>query len=392
MTFIYVADNGSDTNSGLTEATPIRTLNHATDIINGPGTGPYDVRLRRGDTFRGLPLSLRYSGTVAPYGTGPAPILNADETWDRIIIQAGAVHWTITGLKITTDWDGTGEYSPKGINIFAIQNGVTISNCEIEKVCVGVVCTTGLAKNNVVIRQCHIHDVNRIGPYTEGGGIYAAAVDQLKIIGNRIERVCLAEPSVYRHGIYISSGLDGGHCDGVEIIGNILDRCCATGAQFRSGGIFKDNIVARTATGISLGGGVVPDEGGVVCIIEDNIFIEGNDISPSLPRGWWLSMSNMHDSSIRRNIIAHCDGHFPVFMGNGVLPITDTVIAENKVYNWPLHNVWDGSEHNPIPDGITWDGNVQGEFVAPQRRYSDQEWTGVRAALRYIRAGFELLP
>src|SRR5690606_13437405 len=78
----YVSTSGADSNDGLSEATPFKTLSKAASMITGGGQA---ILLKRGDQWSGERIQLSgKQGTpespvvIAAYGSGPKPIINGN--------------------------------------------------------------------------------------------------------------------------------------------------------------------------------------------------------------------------------------------------------------------------------------------------------------------------
>ena len=79
MSTYYVSANGCDTNSGLTQDTPLKTIKKLNSLIKCGDT----VMFRRGDTFYGQILPPREASattTYTYYGEGPKPIISQYKT------------------------------------------------------------------------------------------------------------------------------------------------------------------------------------------------------------------------------------------------------------------------------------------------------------------------
>jgi hypothetical protein len=152
-TTYYVSPNGSDSNSGTSPSTPIKTLGRASGLGLNPGD---QVLLERGATFSGK-LAVWRSGTagapitIGSYGSGSKPVVTGD------CLEVGGSYVTMTDFTVqncTTNgiWtDGTGNVIT---NVEATHNIHGIDVAEH-------------AKNTKVVRN-HLHHNDRMAPNTPG--------------------------------------------------------------------------------------------------------------------------------------------------------------------------------------------------------------------------------
>ena len=78
MSIYYVSANGADTNDGLSEKSPIRSIPKVNEIVR-PGD---EIRFRRGDAFYGKVITPRgkdesETTVYTAYGEGEKPIISA---------------------------------------------------------------------------------------------------------------------------------------------------------------------------------------------------------------------------------------------------------------------------------------------------------------------------
>lgn len=88
--YIYVSDSeGSDSNDGLTEETPVKTLSKAQTLLSSRGSGT-NILLKRGDIWQRQSITIGTSNTkLGAYGLGEKPVLIGCEK-----IAAGSGSWT----------------------------------------------------------------------------------------------------------------------------------------------------------------------------------------------------------------------------------------------------------------------------------------------------------
>jgi hypothetical protein len=152
-TTYYVSPNGSDSSSGTSPGSAIKTLGRASGLPLGPGD---EVLLERGATFSGK-LAVWRSGTAASpitigaFGSGAKPVVTGD------CLEVGGSYVTMTDLTVqgcTTNgiWtDGTGNVIT---NVEALHNIHGIDVAEN-------------ARNTKVVRN-YLHHNDRMAPNTPG--------------------------------------------------------------------------------------------------------------------------------------------------------------------------------------------------------------------------------
>lgn len=198
----YIAANGSDSNSGLSESAPRLTV--PARLING-GSGStvaaaVTCLFRRGDGFRiadaGNHISL--AGGIGPhqrmvlgaYGqdSAPRPVLDFDTLAQGVFCQARSRHWTLQDLKLAgvtastsqtsalvyiggiSAWTFDGEIrrceitdnpdsgaSQEANGIWGYANRLLLDSCEISHVGSDAV---WLAGRHITVINCNIHDIS----------------------------------------------------------------------------------------------------------------------------------------------------------------------------------------------------------------------------------------
>jgi len=170
----YVAQNGNDNNPG-TQAQPWETLNKVSSFSFNTGDKVY---LKRGDTFHGNLLNIKWEGTpndpaiVGAYGSGSRPIvsfdapvqanhygINTPSASKHLIVEnielvnaglslrgAGSKDYTVRNVKVTNS---------RGAAIFLQQvDGYLVENCEVDKAGNNGIAVWGseapLAKNGII--------------------------------------------------------------------------------------------------------------------------------------------------------------------------------------------------------------------------------------------------
>jgi len=90
----YVAASGSDSNDGLTEATPFKTVAHANTLALEPGN---QILFKKGDTFEGA-IAAAYSGSsgsvikYGAYGSGANPVIKGTSVVTGWTLHSGNIY------------------------------------------------------------------------------------------------------------------------------------------------------------------------------------------------------------------------------------------------------------------------------------------------------------
>ena len=128
-TYYVDATNGNDSNSGISESAPWKTIAEVNHSDFNPGD---QILFKRGETWIGTTLNIPSDGksgnhiTIGAYGTGNKPIIDG------------------SGLGKTIYLNGRGF--------------ITINNLEIKKGGVVIFLTSGGTNGQIIITNCDIHD------------------------------------------------------------------------------------------------------------------------------------------------------------------------------------------------------------------------------------------
>lgn len=350
---VFVSSSaGDDFHDGLSERTAKRTLAAAVPLLRHGH--PDWLLLKRGDTWRESLGHWKRSGrsaqepmVVTSYGDGderPRLLTGADN--GLITLHAGDAppridHLALVGLHMHAD-AYVGGASPSAIAWLAPTDGVLIEDCFLQGYEVDVrFSETAGRKRNVRIRRNVIVDAFA----TEGvigHGLFLSACDGLVLEENLIDRngfnpaVPEAVATIFRHGVYVQSGVDG--CSNVLVRGNIVSESSSHGVQLRPGGIALDNLFLRNPIALLLGGGLEPQAGGAIAVAHRNVVLNGRDIDADNPRGWGLGGDNLAAASITENVIAFGEGGLPIALALGGesqgVGVRNTALRGNLVHDW----------------------------------------------------------
>lgn len=249
----YVSAQGSDSNNGISTATPWKTISKVNSTMFQPGDA---IRFRKGDIFTGN-LQISSSGTAASpiaynsYGTGDTPeITNNGSFWIPSIAVTGRQYVIIDGFKIidktisATDHNIQAKFA-YGIVVNNSPNCV-VKNCDISLVGCGMQIIG--SSNNTRVEKNFIHNTRMIVNTAGGDDDYGAngliiATSNNKIIYNRFEE-CWANSRDY--------GYDGGAVEfyGSAVNGNRIEYNTAINCRgfleigSGSGGTANNNVIA----------------------------------------------------------------------------------------------------------------------------------------------------
>jgi len=161
----YVANDGDNSNDGLSPDTPWRTIGKVTSELNGGVIAQGDdVYFKRGDTFTDAELILRIGGTssnwmeIGAYGSGAKPVFSGITG-----VQDGAIHLatSVSYIKIQ-DIDITN----------AEKVGIRLSQSGITNMTVYNVIISNSGSNGIVITGCdHLIMENLTVSNPSGAGI-----------------------------------------------------------------------------------------------------------------------------------------------------------------------------------------------------------------------------
>lgn len=327
---IYVSTSGLDTNDGLSEASPVQTLNKAFSFTRQGY--PDQVLLKRGDVWQDENLNGLKPGrsatepSVVSYygGTGARPqlrvsgaALNKD--------NPGFSHIAIIGLhlvKYTMDPNDPGYTGENGKTHTLIRHIAKDSYNFLIEDCVLHFGELGLGfidmSYNVTVRRNIIVDgwnQNSSTTNQHTCGIYICKADGILIEENLFdhngwnEQVPGAGRNMYAHNMYLQTTNIGNNA---TVRGNIVARGASAGIQQRMGGLNEDNLAVGNSTGIGPVGGSSQLQP-TICYAFNNVILEGMRQDPfdgdtvQTTAVWGLSLGDTvtNDYQAIGNIVAN---------------------------------------------------------------------------------------
>ena len=330
---IYVSTSGNDSNNGLSEQTPKRTIAAAKALIrNG---FPDWLRLRKGDVWSESIGNWTTSGrsvtepqVITSYGTGARPQLRTGGSPGLSGTGGGSRSWlTVVDIHFRGR-DGALTSGPTGISFLTPVEGLLIEGCMVERYMVGVV-VQGLdgTFNNVRLRRNTIIDSYSVDA-GHAEGLYLSNINGLLLEENIIDHNGWIDvpqatpPTMFRHNVYIQND-----CSNVTVRGNYILGASANGLSMRSAGTAEDNILARNSIALLLGAN------GGVGSVRRNVVMEGKDIDPANPRGWGIEIGGWSSGVIADNLLTknpNCNQPSGIIVSTAV----NLTVERNLIHDW----------------------------------------------------------
>ena len=374
---VYVAASGNDINDGLSPLTPKKTVTAGMSLLRSGF--PDWLHLRKGDIFYSGFGDLKKTGrsaleplVITSYGEGPRPIL---KTGTNVGIQTQGSSGTpevihsivICGLhfqahtRLQGSPEFTGTAGSIGVRFLRQSRDIIFDDLKLEGYLNGIVVQDYEKKGmtNYTVRYCVVTDSYNVAGHSQG--IFASGVTGLVIEDNVFDRNGYGDlpdisddPTIYNHNLYLQwdNSLD------VIVRRNVITRAASHGCQLRSGGVFEDNFLWRNP--IAFYGGYDPAVPNAVVDVRRNVILEGNDITPTLPKGWGITLKNLVSADIRENIVAHVKTESSNRRSIETHPFA--TYTDNIVYDWP------------VKPGVGYGETLEtpGPFVDPDRMLIDE--------------------
>ena len=423
---VYVSSStGSDSNNGLTPATPKQTIAAANALIRDGY--PDWMLLKRGDTFPQPSLGRWKSGRSAAepmvltaYGSGARPIVKLTSTLVNWNTEARN-HTAYVGLDLyrsISDPDSPDftdascglafNFQPRDNNT----SNVLVEDCRLRFCwinCEGSNNSTSYMVYNANFRRNII-----INNWVHGSslsvderiqGMFVSNTSGVLIEENLFhhngwnEAVADAEAAQFSHNVYMSTSNTGT----ILVRGNIFSRAAAHGLQLRSGGTAEMNAFINNSIGMNLGYTSYPTRYTGNTYVRDNVATDGkpmipNDTtSPQTGSIWGIWKQLINNSQVDNNIVANLLDD----RGGNMRPYNGMTANQfgsgNIAWNWEIEN-------NPTSDpGWTAPGRNAASFATSLGYANYDAWiaAGIDRApgtvtlnlsayayVNYIRAGF----
>src|SRR5262249_36097084 len=267
---IYVsASLGNDTNSGLSQNAPVKTIGKAKSLLRDGF--PDWMLLKRGDTFYSGFDQWSKSGRsstepmlVGTYGTGARPVMKTGANPGVFMITNPVNYIDFVGIHFyaqTRDPNSsefTGIDGSGGFQWIAPTQGFLLEDCVFQDYKGGIVVEGPGTRTNVQLRRNIVIDSYTVNDTTtsqgNSEGIYVSNTNGIVLDGNIVdhngwnEMVSGAGERVFNHNIYIYS--DSAN---VVVKNNIISRGSNFGLQMRAGGDVVNNLFIDNADHLSYG-------------------------------------------------------------------------------------------------------------------------------------------
>lgn len=421
---VYVSSSlGDDTNDGLSQNTPKKSIKEAWDLIrNGYAD---QLLLKRGDTWTLTTGITCKSGRSADH---PLLITYYGDNGNRPVIRNiypvfnlnGNVlnNFAIIGIEFygyTSDPKNEAFTNESCGNIFrwvGSGSNILVEDCNIRFNMIVVQGYEGRFSNFSMRRSIVVDAWSHNSWFSHDGriqGIYVSGTDGVVFEeclfdhNGWSDHVQDAMPNMYNHNLYIQYGTS--NC---RFTGNIITWASAHGLQARSGGIIEKNLFVKNAIAVNSGYHAhEPTAGDWTTSIKQNVVLEGRlmdheTLNTDFPRnqaiwGIWISYVN---GPCEDNIIANR-------WQNGVssaLPIdngADIELKNNIIYQWESSKDMNNPDWlNPDRKMSDYHVSVDGEasldaFIQKcrNRKLGEMFWEYTAyAPINYIREGFNKEP
>ena len=347
------SQDGSDSNSGTSENDPWKTLANVSypEYRTPPVTfQPGDrILFKRGCTWTGCVL-VKHSGMTgnpivySDYGEGAAPVLtNPGTNYQRTVdVLDGAGYILIENLMLQDTHEA-------GVFVRAAAHDVTVRNCEMTRVGVGVY----LVGSNNLVEDCNFHDLTMVlNTKKKAGDDYGAVGVNINNSDNEV-RYCTFRDCVAKSFDY---GTDGG---AVEIYAWLTDS--------RGNNINVDNIkihhnYALRTNGFTEIGGISKTPAFRVTNVKiyHNIWEDtAYDLSMMIHYGGSFGVDIENIQVDNNTIVQHNDGVRPIIWGligfsTGANPwprhfsMRNNIIFSEWIQQIVRNGANIGSEHNII--------------------------------------------
>lgn len=368
---IYVSNAGSNSNNGLSPATPVQTIQFGYGLlrdgfpdwllINKGDTFINDIPGNSGGTLRIGGRSIAEPMVITTYGTGARPIIK----WAAASFVNGMASFSLirgrnyafTGLEfrcMTRDpndaayigpQDAGGNPSYFGFGLHNPTGYFLIEDCYFSSFTTALATPTGV--DIIEVNRCVFVDqyAGPTGPHSQGiagdSNAYYTVTECVFDHNGWIAAGPLtpwgvssaSAPNQFNHNFYLQGSLSGSLMSGNICLND------GTGCQFRGGGIMHNNFWSHCGYPTNMGNGVVG-------VSDYNVCIEGVDtydavLSPTgvIAQGFSLGNGVPLSGSIMcsNNIIANTLSAFPASnFGINVFnaSVTGVSILNNIIYKW----------------------------------------------------------
>jgi hypothetical protein len=353
--FVFMSSSqGSDSNDGLTDDSPIRTIKAALKLMrNGY---PDRLLLKRGDTFRAKNFNDVFSRggrsviepmMIASYGDPhqPRPVIACNLALggrnypNFLVIQDLDFYADLLDPDSPTyDPQAKDSHQGEGINMLSPGHYMWIENCRFRDLgCALELQSRTDRYHGLVLRRCQIIDDFSNGSHSQG--IYLFNVEDVLIEENLFDhdgwndKVPGAGKTIFNHDMYIQHG-NWGDDFNIVVRNNIIARASSHGCQLRPGGTLENNLFLKNPNSAFVAYST--------SIMKNNVVLGSDNIGPGNARGQGLEVLNCPAVIVEDNIIAHKNDPVNNLSAFSYHPLlkeapANQAIAEfrnNIVYDW----------------------------------------------------------
>ncbi len=386
---IYVSSSaGNDNNDGLSANAAVKTLAKAKSLVRDGSAD--QILLKRGDVWYEGFGSWTKSGRsadapllISSYGNGARPILRTGgESAITTSASAKVSYVAIIGLELhahTRDPNFGSSYSTggnAGIRWYASGESLLIEDVRVSYYRDNIVIQSRDGFDDFTLRRSQV-----IGAYSTSShsqGLFVKNVHGVELDGNLFDhngwnaKIKGAEATIFNHNVYIQVDSTG-----LVARNNTFSRASSHGLQARRGGIIENNLFIANPIGMTYGavyGGAVGKDmlpkNGVDGRIVNNVFLDGGDISSSLPRGVGIELGNIRTVVVKDNLFLRDatdknTGSAIKLSGDVEAGVNNTTITNNVIYNWKngIRSTGEGKFRNIVIENNTIYADISTELV-----------------------------
>ena len=341
---IFVSPRGSDSNSGLSQSRPVRTIGKAYSLMrNGR---PDWMLLERGAIFNESFPSWRKSGrsasepmVVTTYGPGSqrpkirtgssSGLISADNQVRR--------HLRFVGLEIFPHTRSN--EVPAGVSFVGPVDDILIEDFYVHGFANGILfqASDDSRGSNVTVRRSIIADNWAMSQHAQG--LFFRSIDNVSIEECVIDQngwlpqLEAQTRTIFNHNVYIQRDVTG-----LRFVDNFVSRGSSHGLQARNGGTVERNVFWENPISILWGNeggtGEVPVRG----TVSNNVLLDAIDMHDQ-PRGWGILIENVERGRVDQNILAGSTSSPFSSWGIGIggpdrALVRNLTIEGNVFYNW----------------------------------------------------------
>lgn len=308
---IFVSSSaGNDSNSGLTPATPVKTIARGYQLLRDGS--PDWLLLKRGDTWvEALPNWMKSGRSesekmvMGAYGDGDSrPQIRPPDgvVGMNAIGNSKTDHVAFVGFHLEPK-ERLGDSSPVGFRWLRRGEDILFEDLFVGGWSANFILQAagdGVVLKDFRINGCVIVDAWSTTSHSQGLFIYGTdgmVIENSVIASNGFNPDRGADPTVFNHNIYAQTGSVN-----LTVRNNIIADASSHGIQMRCGGVVDGNVFISNPISILIGGGYTPTSA-VTCDVKGNLIMYGRDLSPGQPRAMGIDLQNIGSGEVANNIL-----------------------------------------------------------------------------------------